>query len=264
MAASPSRAGSRSPLVRGRPRLPVRAGGRPNKGGVLAQPGSPRREAWPITIRLAGRARPHVAAWAETEIVLAADLGDSIDDPHATGRTCRAALWAPCHSGHGTRAGSRCAPKPGTSPAYWPGPPAHEARIGFAIGAKRIAPLWRLLAGIAADDWHDTTEMGNAQVAQYCPNWVTAEHPAADRPGAAGPGPGLRRPKVTAAPHPAPGPACPADPRTGRCRAIYAYSFILTNLDVSAPDKAAAVEHWHRHRTTVENIFRDSKLGAAL
>jgi len=24
------------------------------------------------------------------------------------------------------------------------------------------------------------------------------------------------------------------------------------------------VEHWHRHRTTVENIFRDSKRGAAL
>ncbi|HEV3287758.1 MAG TPA: hypothetical protein VG123_02070, partial [Streptosporangiaceae bacterium] len=33
---------------------------------------------------------------------------------------------------------------------------------------------------------------------------------------------------------------------------IYAYSFILTNLDVSAPDKAAAAEHWYRHRTTVE------------
>ncbi len=33
---------------------------------------------------------------------------------------------------------------------------------------------------------------------------------------------------------------------------------------MSTPDKAAAVEHWYRHRTTVENIFRDSKLGAAL
>jgi Transposase DDE domain group 1 len=43
---------------------------------------------------------------------------------------------------------------------------------------------------------------------------------------------------------------------------IYAYSFILTNLDVSSPGNTAAVEHWHR--TTVENIFRDSKLGAAL
>ena len=46
--------------------------------------------------------------------------------------------------------------------------------------------------------------------------------------------------------------------------AIYAYSFILTNLDVFSPDKAIAAEHWYRHRTTVENIFRDSKLGAAL
>ena len=45
---------------------------------------------------------------------------------------------------------------------------------------------------------------------------------------------------------------------------VYAYSFILTNLDVSSPARAAAAEHWYRHRTTVENLFRDSKLGAAL
>ena len=38
----------------------------------------------------------------------------------------------------------------------------------------------------------------------------------------------------------------------------------MTNLDVSSRDKAAAAEHWYRHRTTVENMFRDSKLGAAL
>ena len=45
---------------------------------------------------------------------------------------------------------------------------------------------------------------------------------------------------------------------------VYAYSFILTNLDVSTPARAVAAEHWYRHRTTVENLFRDSKLGAAL
>ena len=33
---------------------------------------------------------------------------------------------------------------------------------------------------------------------------------------------------------------------------------------MTAPDKAVAAEHWYRHRTTVENISRDSKLGAAL
>jgi hypothetical protein len=46
--------------------------------------------------------------------------------------------------------------------------------------------------------------------------------------------------------------------------AVCAYSFILTSLDVSSPDKAAAVGHWHRHRTTAETIFRDSRPGAAL
>lgn len=34
-----------------------------------------------------------------------------------------------------------------------------------------------------------------------------------------------------------------------------AYSFAMTNLDVSTPD-AATVEHWYRHRTEIENIFR--------
>ena len=46
--------------------------------------------------------------------------------------------------------------------------------------------------------------------------------------------------------------------------AIYACSFICTNMDVTAPARAAAVEHWYRHRTSIENIFRDSKHGAAL
>jgi hypothetical protein len=45
---------------------------------------------------------------------------------------------------------------------------------------------------------------------------------------------------------------------------IYAYSFICANIDVSSPDNAVAVEHWHRQRATIENIFRDGKHGAAL
>ena len=32
---------------------------------------------------------------------------------------------------------------------------------------------------------------------------------------------------------------------------VYAYSFILTNLDVSSPARAAAAEHWYRHRTSI-------------
>jgi hypothetical protein len=208
--------------------------------------------------------RPHVAAWAEAETVLAADLGDGTDDPRA-----RAGPAAP-------RAG-RPPPRvraPGlvamrADAGYFAGQlarAAHDEDIGFAIGAKRIAPLWRLLAGVAEQDWHDAIEMDGAQVAvaQYCPDWWPEDTRLL-----------IRRVLLE------PVQVC-ADPRSRRRRtlhpdqrtlpipeladagAIYAYSFVLPNLDVSAPDKAAAAEHWHRHRTTVENIFRDGKLGAAL
>jgi hypothetical protein len=46
--------------------------------------------------------------------------------------------------------------------------------------------------------------------------------------------------------------------------AVYGYSFIATNLDASTAERAAAVEHWYRHRTSIENIFKDAKLGGAL
>ena len=45
---------------------------------------------------------------------------------------------------------------------------------------------------------------------------------------------------------------------------VYGYSFVVTNLDVSTGEQAAAVEHWYRHRTQVENLFRAAKHGAAL
>jgi Transposase DDE domain group 1 len=45
---------------------------------------------------------------------------------------------------------------------------------------------------------------------------------------------------------------------------VYGYSFIVTNLDVSTSEQAATVEHWYRHRTAIENVFRDAKIGAAL
>ena len=119
--------------------------------------------------------RPHVAAWAETEIVLAADLGDGTDDPRATApdllRRALAALPA------AARASGRVATR--ADAGYFAGQlarAAHDAHIGFAIGAKRIAPLWRLLAGIAGEDWYDAIDMDNAQVAVagYCPDWWPA------------------------------------------------------------------------------------------
>ena len=119
--------------------------------------------------------RPHVAAWAETETVLAADLGDGTDDPRATAPDLlrRALACLPERARQSGRVAMRA------DAGYFAGQlarAAHDAHIGFAIGAKRIAPLWRLLAGLAEGDWHEAIEMDNAQVAvaQYCPDWWPA------------------------------------------------------------------------------------------
>jgi hypothetical protein len=143
---------------------------------------------------------------------------------------------------------------------------AHGERIAFAIGAKRIAPLWRLLDGIAEEDWTEAIEMEHAQVAvaDYRPDWWPANTFLLVRrvkldPGQVSADPRSRRRRTL---HPAQR-ALPI-PELAEAGAIYGYSFILTNLDVSAPGKAAAAEHWYRHRTTIENVFRDSKHGAAL
>ena len=196
--------------------------------------------------------RPHVAAWAEAEIVLAADLGDGTDDPRATApgllRRALACLPAAARAGRVALRGDA---------GYFAGQlarAAHEEKIAFAIGAKRIAPLWRLLAGLAEDDWHDAIEMDNAQVAvaEYCPDWWPANTRLLVRrvlldPARVSADPRSRRRRTL---HPDQR-ALPV-PELASAGAIYAYSFILTNLDVSSPGKAIAVEHWYRHRTTVE------------
>ena len=209
--------------------------------------------------------RPHVAAWAETEIVLAADLGSGTDDPRAgaAGLLRRALAALPERA----RASGRVAAR--ADAGYFAGQvarAAHEEHIAFAIGAKRIAPLWRLLAGLTGQDWHEAIEMDGAQVAvaDYCPDWWPAGTSLLIRrvrldPAQISADPRSRRRRTL---HPAQR-ALPL-PGLAAAGAIYAYSFILTSLDVSTPSQAAAVEHWYRHRTTIENIFRDSKHGAAL
>jgi hypothetical protein len=206
-----------------------------------------------------------VATWAETETVLAADLGDGTDDPRATapGLLRRALASLP----ERVRVSGRVAMR--ADAGYFAGQlarAAHDAHIGFAIGAKRIAPLWRLLAGIADDDWHDAIGMDGAQVAvaEYCPDWWPANTRLLVRRVALDPAQVSADPRSRRRRTLHPDQRALPIPELARAGAIYAYSFILTSLDVSSPGKAVAVEHWYRHRTTVENIFRDSKLGAAL
>jgi hypothetical protein len=209
--------------------------------------------------------RPHVAAWAETEIVLAADLGAGNDDPRASAADLmrRALAGLPQQA----RAGARVAMR--ADAGYFAGQlarAAHDEDIAFAIGAKRIAPLWRLLDGIAEEDWREAIEMENAQVAvaDYRPDWWPADTALLIRRVRLAPEQvsGDLRSRRRRTLHP--GQRALPIPELATADAIYGYSFILTNLDVSAPDKAAAAEHWYRHRTTIENIFRDSKHGAAL
>ena len=210
--------------------------------------------------------RPHVATWAETSTVLAADLMSGRDDPrpHAPEllRRALAGLPAPARGGRiRLRADA----------GYFAGELARAALfadVEFAIGARRIAPLWRILDGVAETDWTDAIDMSNAQVAvaEYCPDWW----PAATRllirrvrlnldHGQVSADPRARRRRTL---HPDQR-ALPIDELTD-LGAVYGYSFVVTNLDVSSSERAAAVEHWYRHRTQVENVFRDAKLGAAL
>jgi hypothetical protein len=206
--------------------------------------------------------RPHVATWAELGVALAADLGSGADDPRrgAPGLLRRALAGLPPGVGR---------IKLRADAGYFAvdlAIAAHREGVGFAIGAKRITTIWQALAGIGAADWAEAIDMPGAQVAvaTYCPAWW----PTTTR---------LLVRRVGLAPE-----QISADPRARRRRtlhpdqralplaeladanAVYGYSFILTNLDVSTPAKAAAVEYWYRHRTEIENVFRDAKHGAAL
>jgi Transposase DDE domain group 1 len=209
--------------------------------------------------------RPHVATWAETETVLAADLGSGTDDPRASAPDLlrRALAGLPERA----RAGGRVAMR--ADAGYFAGQlarAAHDEHVAFAIGAKRIAPLWRLLDGISEDDWTGAIDMDGAQVtvAGYRPDWWPASTSLLIRrvklaPEQVSADPRSRRRRTL---HP--GQRALPIPELASADAIYGYSFILTNLGVSTPGKATAAEHWYRHRTTIENIFRDSKHGAAL
>ena len=215
-------------------------------------------------------ARPHVATWAETEIPLAADLLEGAEDPRSSvvallGRAV-AALPARIR-GRAAQAGRKIALR--ADAGYFAGElarAAHGHGMVFAIGAKRVTTMWKALTGIAGDTWTPAISMEGAEVAV-----------SPYRPGGWPPGTMLLVRRVRLDPD-----QVSADPRSRRRRTlhpdqralpipelekepeIYAYSFILTNLDVSTPSKAAAAEHWYRHRTSVENVFRDSKHGAAL
>ena len=206
--------------------------------------------------------RPHVATWAEAGVALAADLLAGNEDPRPGAPALLRRALAVLPEGVGRIQLRADAGYFAVDLAV----AAHRAGIRFAIGAKRIAALWRTLAGVGETDWVDAIDMPHAQVAvaDYRPAWwptstrllirrvrLDSDHISTDSR--------TRRRRTL---HPDQR-ALPLDD-LAQADAVYGYSFILTNLDVSTPAKAAAVEHWYRHRTEIENIFRDAKHGAAL
>jgi hypothetical protein len=204
--------------------------------------------------------RPDIAFWAELGVPVAADLLSGQDDPRASavGLLRRAVAGLPEGVGK---------VRVRMDAGYFAGQIARECLfrgIEFAVGAKRNQAVWRAAMTIADHAWVAAIGMEHAEVAvcDYIPDWWPADTVCL-----------VRRVRI-------PVELVSADPRARRRRTIpkdqlalalegkldyvYGYSFVLTNRDVSTPEKIAEVEWWYRHRTDIEALNRDAKHGAAL
>jgi hypothetical protein len=208
--------------------------------------------------------RSHIAHWAELGVPLAADLTDGRVDGRSRVKAILRRALAALPAGVGEV-------RVRVDAGYFAGELAVECLLNgvkFAIGARRIKPLWQAAAKIGEDAWtpaiglDDEGREGEIAVMPYVPNWwpegafclVRRVRVPIDKIS-----PSLKARRRRTIPE-------------GQLRLafhkmvdhVHAYSFILTNLDVSTGEKAAEVEHWYRHRTDIEALNRDAKHGAAL
>jgi hypothetical protein len=207
--------------------------------------------------------RPHLATWAEAGVVLAADLLAGDVDPRAG----VVDLFARALHGLDAAAPGHGRVRVRGDIGYFTKDLAQAviaAGCDFAIGANRNPATWRAAAAVPEQAWVEADGMTGAQVAVAA--YTPAGWPLGTRCL-------IRRVRHEAT-------VISADPRARRRKTIpseqlalaldgdvdtvWAYSFIVTNLDVSTPAKAAAVESWYRHRTDIEDRIRDAKHGAAL
>ncbi len=206
--------------------------------------------------------RPHMACWAEAGVVLAADLlaGDGDPRPGAGALVGRSVATL-------RAAGVTARPRVRGDVGYFAADIATAAvaqGCDFSLGIVRNRAVWRAAAAIPKTAWVDAVGMPGAQVAAC--DYVPAGWPAGTRCV-------VRRVRI-------PAEQVSTDPRARRRRTIpkdqlalaldgavecvYGYSFIATNIDVSTPARAAALEAWHRARTDIEDRIRDAKHGASL
>ncbi len=210
--------------------------------------------AWNYAGQRVGRAHP--VTWAEAGVVLAADLGSGADDPRPQAPALIARAVANLPGGLGR-------PRVRADAGYFDAKVAHAALANgadFAIAAKRNSAVWRALAGVGDDEWFDAIDMAAASVATC--DYVPAGWPDGTRcvirrvrldPGQVRSDPRTRRRRTIA-------PAQLALDLAGTPTAIYAYSFIVTNLD----GDAEMIEYWFRERAWIEDRHKESKLGLGL
>lgn len=205
--------------------------------------------------------RAHIGFWAEAGIPLAAELMGGTEDPRAN---CieildRAIAGLPdgvqqvlARWDAGYFAGDLAA--------------ACLARgIGFAIGAKRTGKVMAAAGGLGRYTWTPAVGMEDTELAviDYLPGTWPQD---ADIVCIA------RRTRIPVQRIPT---ARARKRRTipkgqlalaleGKIDEVYGYSFVLTNLDVSDEEKLAEVEYWYRHRTDIEELNKNAKLGTAL
>ncbi len=123
---------------------------------------------------------------------------------------------------------------------------AHQEGVTFTIGATRIASLWRALAGISASDWAEAIGIPGAQVAiaDYRPasTRLLIRRVSLDVYQICAASRARRRRTLH------PDQRAPPPEKLSEADAVYGYSFILTNHNVTTPARAVAVEHCYRHR----------------
>lgn len=204
--------------------------------------------------------RPHIGFWAEAGVPVAAELMPGAGDPRSN---CVDMLDRSIAALPAGVQQVRCRWDAG----YFAGQLARacvERGIEFAIGVKRTRPVIAAAAAVPADRWIPTIGMEDTEIAliDYLPgSWPSqgvvciarrTRIPAERIPT------GRARKRRT----------IPKDQLElaldGRLDHVYGYSFILTNLDVGTDEQLAEVEWWYRHRTDIEALNKDAKLGAAL
>lgn len=212
--------------------------------------------------------RVHAASWAEAGVLAAARLTDSrtTAHTHAVDLVEQALSWLDLA---GVAWDPQQRPRVRADIGYCSKDTAQgivAAGCDFAIGIQRQPKIWRLLSLVDETAWRPANGMPNAQVAAI-------DYTYRDRGWPLGTRLIIRRVRHEVR-------AIGEDERARRHRTlapgqlalalgegwdqIYGYSFILTNLDTSTPEHAVAVEAWHRHRTDIEELFKQAKHGAAL